>query len=109
MAEVLGIEKIGINDSFLALGGDSIKAMKMMPILNNYDLKLEIKDLFQYPTIRELSEHVGAFTKQIDQGTVEGEVILTPIQRWFFSGESQNINHFNQSILLYKKQDLMGL
>ena len=102
-SEVLGIERISINDSFLALGGDSIKAMKLMPILNNYNLKLEIKDLFQFPTIKELGKHVETSAKQIDQGMIEGKIALTPIQKWFFSEHIQNKNHFNQSILIYRK------
>ncbi|ASA20600.1 non-ribosomal peptide synthetase [Paenibacillus donghaensis] len=104
--QVLRMEKIGINDSFLALGGDSIKAMKMMSILHDYHLKLEMKDLFQYPTIKELSSYITIPMRTIDQGPVEGIVKLTPIQRWFFARQSANKSHFNQSLLLYRKEGI---
>ncbi|MCY8483705.1 condensation domain-containing protein, partial [Bacillus mojavensis] len=39
--------------------------------------------------------------KQADQGPVEGEVILTPIQRWFFEKNFTNKHHWNQSVMLH--------
>ena len=53
--EVLGVDSISIHDHFFEKGGDSIKAMQMAARLYQCDYKLEMKDLFQYPTIAELS------------------------------------------------------
>ncbi|MDF4189502.1 condensation domain-containing protein, partial [Ligilactobacillus salivarius] len=39
-----------------------------------------------------------------DQGPVEGEVILTPIQRWFFEKNFTNKHHWNQSVMLHAKK-----
>ncbi|MBE8119320.1 lichenysin synthetase, partial [Limosilactobacillus fermentum] len=64
--------------------------------------KLEMKDLFQHPTIGELSAYVQAADDQpIDQNPVEGEVTLTPIQRWFFERRFTNEHHWNQSVMLH--------
>ncbi|MCY8603160.1 non-ribosomal peptide synthetase, partial [Bacillus sonorensis] len=49
--EVLGIGRIGISDNFFALGGDSIKGIQMASRLQQHGWKLEMKDLFQHPTI----------------------------------------------------------
>ncbi|WP_213070144.1 condensation domain-containing protein, partial [Acinetobacter baumannii] len=64
--------------------------------------KLEMKDLFQHSTIGELSAYVQAADDQpIDQNPVEGEVTLTPIQRWFFERKFTNEHHWNQSVMLH--------
>ena len=100
--DVLGIDRIGVTDNFFALGGDSIKGIQMASRLQQHGWKLEMKDLFQHPTIGELSAYVQAADDQpIDQNPVEGEVTLTPIQRWFFERRFTNEHHWNQSVMLH--------
>ncbi|MCY8859503.1 phosphopantetheine-binding protein, partial [Bacillus atrophaeus] len=100
--DVLGIPDIGINDNFFTLGGDSIKGIQMASRLNQHGLKLEMKDLFQHPTIEELVSYVERTEgKEADQGPVEGEAMLTPIQRWFFDRKFTNQHHWNQSVMLH--------
>ena len=100
--DVLGIPEIGVSDNFFSMGGDSIKGIQMASRLNQHGWKLEMKDLFQHPTIGELTQYVErAEGKQADQGPVEGEVILTPIQRWFFEKNFTNKHHWNQSVMLH--------
>lgn len=62
-----------------------------------------MKDLFNYPTIEELSPLVKIVTKEIYQGTVEGYINLTPIQKWFLENELTGESYFNQSLMLFKK------
>ncbi|QHZ48659.1 non-ribosomal peptide synthetase [Bacillus sp. NSP9.1] len=100
--EVLGIERIGLTDNFFTLGGDSIKGIQMASRLQQYGWKLEMKDLFQHPTIGEISSYIEwTDGKPIDQGPVEGEAALTPIQRWFFERGFTNEHHWNQSVMLH--------
>lgn len=56
--KVMDIEPIGIHDNFFALGGESIKALQIINLLRNDDLKVSTKDIFQYPTIAQLSSYV---------------------------------------------------
>ncbi|MBB4876466.1 amino acid adenylation domain-containing protein, partial [Bacillus velezensis] len=56
--EVLGLDQIGVSDNFFTLGGDSIKGIQMASRLNQHGYKLEMKDLFQHPTIEELVSYV---------------------------------------------------
>ncbi|MCP6681585.1 condensation domain-containing protein [Bacillus nakamurai] len=61
-----------------------------------------MKDLFQHPTIEELVSYVERTEgEQADQGPVEGEAELTPIQRWFFEKDFTNKHHWNQSVMLH--------
>ena len=43
--EVLGAERVGIDDNFFDLSGDSIKAIQVSSRLNKNGMKLEIKDI----------------------------------------------------------------
>ena len=54
--EVLGIPKIGAQDDFLALGGDSIRAFRILARLNEkYHVNLTIRDLFDTPTVADMA------------------------------------------------------
>jgi len=52
--EVLGTQTIGMYDNFFEIGGDSIKAILIASKLIAYGLKMEVKHLFQNPTIAQL-------------------------------------------------------
>jgi len=101
--EVLGVNKIGVNDNFFQVGGDSIKAIQVSSQLRRYGLKVEIRDLFSNPTIKKLAECVTRKETSADQIAVEGKIGLTPTQQWFFESHFSEPFHFNQSIMLYKE------
>ena len=103
--DVLGISSISVTDSFMALGGDSIKAIQVVARLNKYNLKLDIKDIFKYSTIEAIAQHgIRKQERKNSQELVVGEVGLTPIQQWFFHKQIKAPNHWNQAFMLYRKQ-----
>ncbi|WP_051541402.1 non-ribosomal peptide synthetase [Caldalkalibacillus mannanilyticus] len=102
--QLLGIPKVGINDHFFALGGDSIKLIQISSRLYQVGYKLEMKHLFKYPTIAKLSPFVQTIDRTIDQAEVKGEARLTPIQSWFFERNWADSHYFNQATMLYKKE-----
>ncbi|CVN45624.1 putative non-ribosomal peptide sythetase [Streptococcus pneumoniae] len=100
--DVLGVSQVGIHDQFFFLGGDSIKGIQMASRLTQEGWKLDMKLLFQYPTIAELRPYIEeADLLTADQSVVEGEVILTPIQRWFFERNFDHQHHWNLSMMLH--------
>ena len=101
--EVLKAERIGIRDNFFNLGGDSIKAIQILSRLNAYRLKLEMKDLFKYPVIEELSDFVQMVARRTEQGIITGKANLTPIQHWLFEQGFAGKHHFNQAVMLYRQ------
>ncbi|MCY8701099.1 non-ribosomal peptide synthase/polyketide synthase [Bacillus spizizenii] len=101
---VLGAEKIGILDNFFDLGGDSIKSIQVSSRLNQLGYKMEIKHLFQYATIAELSPHIEQNVRISDQDEVKGKVSLTPIQHWFFEQTTTDPHYYNQAVMLYAPQ-----
>ncbi|SDD79109.1 non-ribosomal peptide synthase domain TIGR01720/amino acid adenylation domain-containing protein [Paenibacillus sp. CF095] len=101
---VLGVDQVGTMDNFFALGGDSIKALQVSSRLLQTGYKLVMKDLFHYPTISALSLRLQNAERTASQSEVTGEVILTPIQRWFFEQNPADVHHSNQAIMQFSKQ-----
>jgi acyl transferase domain-containing protein/acyl carrier protein len=81
---VLGIDKVGIHDNFLELGGDSVQAIQIIARGNQLGLQLNPQQFFQYSTIAELAGMLSSMlSKQAEQGPVTGPAPLTPAQRHF--------------------------
>mgnify|MGYP005847714485 CR=1 FL=1 len=97
---VLNVNELGIDDNFFELGGDSIKVIQVSGLLHKYNYNIQSQDLYQWPTIRELNNHLKFADKKIGPKPVTGQVKLTPIQNWFFEQQFTNMHHWNQSILL---------
>ncbi|WP_233901867.1 phosphopantetheine-binding protein [Paenibacillus polymyxa] len=104
---VLGLQTVGILDNFFDLGGDSIKAIQIASRAFQAGYKLDMKDLFQYPTVATLAPHMHEVSRMADQGEVSGETALLPIQHWFFAQERERPQHFNQAVMLYRAEGLM--
>ncbi|MCB0747244.1 MAG: amino acid adenylation domain-containing protein, partial [Ignavibacteriae bacterium] len=104
---LLSIEIVGINDNFFDLGGDSILSIQMISYAKEAELILTPKQVFQFPTIKELvllSRQNLEFIH--DQNKVIGKAELTPIQKWFFEKHTINPNRFNSSMFLELFQEL---
>ena len=106
-ADILRVEKVGINDNFFELGGDSILAIQIISRANQVGIQITPKQLFQHQTIAQLAEVATKTTSiQAEQGIITGSVPLTPIQHWFFEQQKSNPHHFNQAVLLKVKTRL---
>jgi thioesterase domain-containing protein/acyl carrier protein len=58
-AQVLGVERVGVDDSFFDLGGDSLSAMRMIAAVNTaLDAHLAVRTVFEAPTVRSLSQRL---------------------------------------------------
>ncbi|MDI3412172.1 condensation domain-containing protein [Bacillus sonorensis] len=99
--DVLGADRIGIEDSFFELGGDSIKALQVSARLGRCGWSLQASDLFRHPKIKDLSPFIRKTERRIMQGPVQGDVPWTPVQRWFLSQDIKERHHFNQSVMLF--------
>lgn len=99
--EVLGIEKVGIYDNFFALGGDSIIAIQFISRAKKEGITLKVKDVFEFQTIDELATNAHHETKVIaEQGILQGNLGMLPIQAYFFEKGYTVENQYNQSLLL---------
>ncbi|KAF6616313.1 amino acid adenylation domain-containing protein, partial [Paenibacillus sp. EKM102P] len=101
---VLGLQTVGILGNFFDLGGDSIKAIQIASRTFQAGYKLDMKDLFQYPTVAALAPHMHEVRRMANQEEVSGETALLPIQHWFFAQERERPQHFNQAVMLYRAE-----
>ncbi len=104
--QILGLDRVGINDNFFEIGGDSLKAMETVILLKKQGLQLEIKDLFEGQTIANLSSLVKLSIKNAIEEPVTGEIGLLPTQKGFFRKTKTEINHWNISVMMYRKDRL---
>ncbi|MCG8672138.1 MAG: amino acid adenylation domain-containing protein [Pseudomonadales bacterium] len=99
--QVLKADTIGVYDNFFELGGDSILSIQIISRAKRAGLHITAKQVFEFQTIADLAE-VATDLKDIvkaEQGLVEGEALLTPVQQWFFNQQLADIHHFNQSVV----------
>ena len=60
-AQVLGLERVGVDDSFFDLGGDSLSAMRAIAAINTaLDAQLAVRTLFEAPSVSSLSQQLGS-------------------------------------------------
>ncbi|MGI5163448.1 amino acid adenylation domain-containing protein [Spirillospora sp. CA-253888] len=87
-AEVLGLERVGVDDGFFDLGGDSIIAIQLVSRARQSGLVISPREVFQHQTVEELAavaRPVGEDERVEAEppGTGVGVVPATPIMRWF--------------------------
>ncbi|MCG6136129.1 MAG: acyltransferase domain-containing protein [Nostoc sp. LLA-1] len=77
--ELLGIEPIGIYDSFFALGGDSLTGTVLISQIRKiFQIELPVRSLFEAPTIAELALVIEEILiEEIEQLSVNAEIDKT--------------------------------
>ncbi|HEY0606305.1 MAG TPA: amino acid adenylation domain-containing protein, partial [Herpetosiphonaceae bacterium] len=105
--DVLRVEAIGIYDNFFELGGDSILSIQIIARASQAGIHLTVRQMFEAQTIAELAAVANTAPQfTIDQSTVTGPVLLTPIQRWFWEQQLAEPQHWNQAVLLETRAPL---
>ncbi len=109
--KLLKLSKVGRNDNFFSLGGDSIISIQMVSQARQKGLIFSVKQVFDARTIAKLilTTTQLSVSAQATQTAVTGTTApLLPIQRWFFE-KADNIHHFNQAHwFVVKKVEIEG-
>jgi amino acid adenylation domain-containing protein/non-ribosomal peptide synthase protein (TIGR01720 family) len=106
-AQVLKLDKVGINDNFFAIGGDSILSIQVVARANQAGIGITTRQLFEAQTVAELAGLARAVTAApVAQGPVDGELALLPIQREFLETNDVDRHHYNQALLLDVPHDV---
>jgi amino acid adenylation domain-containing protein/non-ribosomal peptide synthase protein (TIGR01720 family) len=105
--EVLGEGRIGINDNFFELGGDSIKAIQIVAKAKEQGMNITVSGILLCKTISKLIETIdySRSKEDISQSEVVGEVLFTPVQKWFFEGYKDYYHYWNQVNMFSLRQD----
>ncbi|MFN2587590.1 MAG: amino acid adenylation domain-containing protein [Actinomycetota bacterium] len=102
-SEVLRVGRVGRDDNFFDLGGDSILSIQIVARAAARGVTLLPKQVFEAQTIAGLAALVaepGPAELTQPRRLVTGPVPLTPIQRWFFEQDLADAHHFNQAMVL---------
>jgi amino acid adenylation domain-containing protein/thioester reductase-like protein len=100
-AQVLGLERVGIDDSFFDLGGDSLSAMRLVAAVNkSLDVHATVRALFDAPTIAQLAPRLHADGGGLEPLVAQPRPALMPLsfaqsRLWFldqFQGPSPVYN-----------------
>ncbi|MGM7649296.1 amino acid adenylation domain-containing protein, partial [Nocardia sp. JW2] len=106
-AEVLGVERVGVDDSFFALGGDSIVSIQLVSRANARGVLFTPRHVFEQRTVAGLASvaetadvaAASAVTLAELPGGGVGEMPLTPVVR-FMAERSGSFDRFNQTMAL---------
>ncbi|BBZ18087.1 non-ribosomal peptide synthetase [Mycolicibacterium gadium] len=98
-AQVLGLERVGVDESFFELGGDSILSMQVVARARAAGVACRPRDVFVEQTVAGLARVAGVAIEDapVDEGT--GAVLATPIMRWLHSVDGP-VDQFNQTVVV---------
>ena len=98
-AQVLGLERVGVDESFFELGGDSILSMQVVARARAAGLSCRPRDVFVEQTVARLARVVGVTEGAgvVDEGV--GAVAATPIMRRLHGVEGP-VDQFNQTVVV---------
>ena len=99
-AQVLGLERVGVDESFFDLGGDSILSMQVVARARAAGLMCRPRDIFVEQTVAGLARVAGVTDGAagvVDEGI--GPVVATPIMRWLQSVDGP-VDEFNQTLVV---------
>ncbi|WP_341865671.1 amino acid adenylation domain-containing protein [Amycolatopsis regifaucium] len=87
-ADVLDVDRVGINDDFFALGGHSLLVMRLVSRISaSLDATVSVRDVFDAPTVTALAERLAGSSARPVLGVGERPDVLplSPAQQrlWF--------------------------
>ena len=98
-AQVLGVDRVGVDDSFFELGGDSILSMQVVTRARAAGVVCRPRDVFAEQTVARLAHVVEVADGEagpVDEGI--GPVVATPIMRWL-QDVAGPVEQFNQMVV----------
>ncbi|MFD7711537.1 amino acid adenylation domain-containing protein, partial [Streptomyces sp. NPDC059786] len=102
-ADILRVDRVGVDDNFFALGGDSILSIQVVSQARQAGLTVTSRDVYQYQTVAALArcaDAAGARRPAAAPAPVPatGPAPLTPIQDWLFTGDPGHAGRFAQTL-----------
>ncbi len=95
-AQVLGVERVGVDDSFFDLGGDSILSMQVAARARAAGVLCRPRDIFVEQTVARLAQVAGAAGEHAIADDGIGPLVATPIMRWLLDIDGP-VEDFNQA------------
>ena len=101
-ADVLRVERVGVDDNFFSLGGDSILSIQVVAQARQAGLAVTSRDVYRHQTVAALAQCVAAAGQPAPgpgpEAEATGPAPLTPIQHWLFESDAERAGHFGQTM-----------
>ena len=115
-AQVLGLDSVGVHDSFFELGGDSIMSIQLVARARDAGVIISPRDVFDHKSVAALAEsaHLEQDRPEVLAelpGSAVGTVPLSPVAQWMLDRSSGGlrgggVKRFSQALLLTAPADL---
>ncbi|MEU2233876.1 amino acid adenylation domain-containing protein [Streptomyces vietnamensis] len=102
--DLLALEKLGVHDDVFELGADSLLALRAVAAADSAGLGLELRTVFEHPTVSGQALRTSRGRTAADQGVVSGPTGMTPNQLWFLSQDLPERHHWNDASFLLSLQ-----
>jgi non-ribosomal peptide synthase protein (TIGR01720 family) len=96
--EILNFSPISTADNFFEIGGDSILSIQIIAKARKKGILLSPNQLFEHQNIAELALFAQEDAKEWVKENSNGEILMTPIQHWFFEQHKIAPHFWNQII-----------
>ncbi|MCR5027402.1 MAG: AMP-binding protein, partial [Methanobrevibacter sp.] len=101
--QVFNQKEVSLYDDFVRLGGDSIKAIRVISLLQKDSVTCTARDILNYKTPYLIAQNIEEDVQMAYDAT-EGTVDMLPIQKFFFN--EVNRNNLTQEFILESFVDL---
>lgn len=105
--QVIGINRIGINENFFEIGGDSIKVMEVVAKLKK-DYRIHVNDVFTYPNAAELAKNISVSEDNLEMlverlKSIEAAPAVAALEE---SAIQKDLEAYRKNIEVYRKLDV---
>ncbi len=102
---ILSVERVGIDDSFYLLGGDSIKAIFIVSAAKEKGIHFSVSDLLNADTVRKLAlvSKCGIVHSEDSEKAIDPSreyVISTPVINSFLGNDNYHKDYYHQTVFL---------
>ena len=109
-ADVLGVERVGIDDDFFAVGGDSLRSIQVVARVRARGLRLSTREIFESRTAARLAEVASDRRDEVpaleeEEGGGVGPMALQPVARHVFE-HGGGTDRFAMSMVLELPADI---
>jgi amino acid adenylation domain-containing protein len=88
--EVLGVERVGVHDNFFALGGDSIRSIRVLSLARERGVSCSLQQLYVHQTVAELAAEVGAAADPVPYLPTAPFSLVSPADRARLPDEAED-------------------